>query len=96
MTFNTTLATLIQGDRPRLVAVSPLQSASERHRSIFVPPAIASTLRGDNPSTGFPHAGADVVVAKFIQGWLMQVALDEPKSKKARPDVERLVGLDEI
>jgi len=53
---------------------------------------IADLLDGMRPGAGFPEVGADLIVGRFLAGWLLTV------SRKSAPDVdlERLEGLDDV
>jgi hypothetical protein len=63
-------------------------------RELYVTPTIADLLNGGTPSLGFPHVGADQLVARYIAGFLVTVAV--PYKPKCLADLERLDDVDEV
>jgi hypothetical protein len=61
-----------------------------------VTPYVSELLDGQHVGTGFPDPSAEVLITRYISGWLMLVSLSGRYLKDYDPHLERLEGLDEV
>lgn len=94
MTFNTTTLPLEQAVAAgHLVVRAPLRPLAEAKRALFVTPAIGDLLDGRTQFGMFPQHSTEVLIGRFVAGQLVTVSR---KFTKNKPDVEQIVGYDEV
>jgi len=77
-----------------LVNCGALRRVAEPVRRLYVTREISGLLDGSDLSVPFPRPIADVLVGRFLAGYLISVALSYDRNRP--PDLERLEGLDEV
>lgn len=92
MTFNTTSLSLERLIRDKSLVERP-PSGPTTPRRLIVTPHIADLLDGKKLWGVFPDVSADVLIKRYCAGHLVRVSR---KLTKARPDVEQIVGHDEV
>ena len=95
MTSNATFLNIVTALRAgQLVEVRPLRPKANQVRRLIIRPDMDTLLKGARPQTGFPHYKADFLFGSYAAGYLVTVSLIG--NSKAKPDLERLQGLDEV
>ena len=97
LTSNATFPSIdkLLADR-KLIERASLRQNLPKGRHLYVTPAIGALLDGEGASLGFPTPEALSITDRFMAGYLMVCSLTvETNPKRARPDLERLVGMDE-
>jgi hypothetical protein len=94
LTFNTTSTILSRALREkRLLMRNPLRPLAAPKRYLLVTPEIDALLDGHMLSGTFPDISAEVLIGRFVAGFLVTVSR---KLTKQKPDVEQIVGADEV
>jgi hypothetical protein len=95
LTFNTTsLALICALHGKKLLERSPLRPlGNDGKRHLLVTPEVNDLLDGKTQFGAFPHVSAEVLIGKFIAGYLVTVSRN---LTDATPDVEQIVGANEV
>ena len=80
----------------RLAQRYPLRAKGENKRFLYVTPMVRDGLAGTDPALShLPMVEMELIIATFCAGYRLTASLlGNPKNK--RPQIERLMGLDEV
>jgi hypothetical protein len=94
LTFNTTSLSLVRALREgRLRLHQPLRLLGDQMRYLIVTPEIEDLLNGRRLLGLFPDVESEILIGRYAAGNLVTVSR---KITKAKPDVEQIVGPDEV
>jgi hypothetical protein len=70
----------------------PLRPLADPVRHLMVPRQVSDLLNGKRVGTGFPEVAADVIVGRFVAGYLVDISRKSAKNV----DLEQLEGIDDV